>query len=353
MAKVVHFPLMALALLGLLTGLWAGLVRIGLPLPEFSPVLLGVHGPLMVSGFLGTLIGLERAAALDRRWAYLAPGFTGVGTLLLVPGLPQLPGPLFLVFGSFLTFLATGSHATQHPSAAAATMTLGAWSWFAGNALWVTGTSPAVVALWWMGFPVLLIAGERLELSRVLRVPAVGRWAFAASVALFLAGALLAVFDAGDGRKVAAAGMLALAAWLVLFDIARRNLANPGQGRFMGLALLAGYAWLAAGALLAFAVEVPAGFLYDAMLHAVFLGFVFSMIFAHAPILFPALLGIRVPYTPAFYVHLGLLHVSLALRVAADLAQIQPVREWAGLLNAVAVLLFLANTAIAARRPIG
>jgi hypothetical protein len=43
--------------------------------------------------------------------------------------------------------------------------------------------------------------------------------------------------------------------------------------------------------------------LYDAMLHAVFLGFVISMVFAHASVIFPAVLGLPFEYRPAFYLH--------------------------------------------------
>ncbi|UCD42672.1 MAG: hypothetical protein JSV69_03420, partial [Chloroflexota bacterium] len=48
-----------------------------------------------------------------------------------------------------------------------------------------------------------------------------------------------------------------------------------------------------------------------------FLGFVFSMFFAHAPIIFPAVLGNPVVYSPFFYVFLILLQVSLAGRMIA------------------------------------
>ena len=53
--------LMILAVAALLSGMWAGLIRIGWALPPLQPPLPMLHGPLMVCGFLGTLIGLERA----------------------------------------------------------------------------------------------------------------------------------------------------------------------------------------------------------------------------------------------------------------------------------------------------
>ncbi|MDR7521952.1 MAG: hypothetical protein QN168_05755 [Armatimonadota bacterium] len=84
------------------------------------------------------------------------------------------------------------------------------------------------------------------------------------------------------------------------------------------------------------------------MLHGLLVGFVFAMIFAHAPVILPAVLGRPVPGRPAYYVHVILMHASLAMRVLGDLAGWMPLREWGGLLNVAAVLLFLANTVRAA-----
>ena len=64
------------------------------------PTLRVAHGPLMVSGFLCTLIGLERAVALDRRWTYLGPLFTGLGAFLLIMGVAGSLGPLLITLGS-------------------------------------------------------------------------------------------------------------------------------------------------------------------------------------------------------------------------------------------------------------
>ena len=50
------------------------------------PALVAFHGPLMVGGFLGTVIGLERAVALGRGWAYVAPLATALGAVALVAG---------------------------------------------------------------------------------------------------------------------------------------------------------------------------------------------------------------------------------------------------------------------------
>jgi hypothetical protein len=60
-------------------------------------------------------------------------------------------------------------------------------------------------------------------------------------------------------------------------------------------------------------------------------------------------LRVPVPFRPTFYAHLVLLHLSLMLRVAGDLAAWWPARRWGGLLNGLVLVLFLANTAYAAR----
>ena len=55
---------------------------------------------------------------------------------------------------------------------------------------------------------------------------------------------------------------------------------------------------------------------------------------------------------PAFYVHLVLLHATLVLRIASDLVPWLPARQWGGLGNAVALVLFFASTAYGALRPL-
>ncbi len=99
---------------------------------------------------------------------------------------------------------------------------------------------------------------------------------------------------------------------------------------------------------LGWASRFGAGPWYDAMLHAVFVGFVMSMIFGHAPVIFPAVLGGSVRFGRLFYAPLALLHASLALRVAGDLGA-SPLRAWGGLLNMAAIVLFLAQMAASVR----
>lgn len=61
--------LLAAAGASLFVALAAGLERACWDLPAVRPHHLLAHGPLLIGGFLGTLIGLEKAVALGRGWA--------------------------------------------------------------------------------------------------------------------------------------------------------------------------------------------------------------------------------------------------------------------------------------------
>ena len=76
----------------MLLGLDAGLLLLGLPAPVSTERLPEVHGQLMLIGFLGTVIALERAVALRRPWGFTAPLATGLGSLLLLTALPWRSG---------------------------------------------------------------------------------------------------------------------------------------------------------------------------------------------------------------------------------------------------------------------
>ncbi len=349
MAKA-RIPLLLLAIIALLAGLWAGLLRIGWALPTLQPTLIMEHGPLMVSGFLGALIGLERAVGLQKRWGYIAPLLTGVGGMLLLFGTGGWAGPTLITMGSALLTLILVQLLRIHLTLFSVVIFLGGLVWFVGNALWLFGWPVYQIILWWMGFLVLTIAGERLELSRMLRLSQLANTLFLGAIALFIAGMLTSTFNYDLGMRLAGVGMVALAFWLLKYDIARRRIKAGGQAAFTGYSLVSGYVWLAiGGALAVYYGGVMAGPYYDAILHAVFLGFTFTMIFAHAPIIFPAVLQVNMVYSPRFYSHLILLHVTLIMRVAGDLLGVLAWRQWGGLLNALVLLLFLINTVTSIR----
>jgi len=348
-------PLLVLAVVTLLLAAWAGIVRIGWNWPVLFTALPMSHGPLMIGGFLGTLIGLERAVGVQKRWAYAGPLLTGVGGLALIVGAPAGWGALLMLLGSAVLVAVFAAIIRTVPALYTVAIGLGALFWTIGNGLWLAGWSIPQVVLWWAGFLVMTIAGERLELSRLLRLSRTASRLFSVATALFLAGLFISLADYAVGVHLAGLGMLALAGWLARYDIAWRRLKAGGQARFVAICLLSGYVWLAISGVLALVYGgMTAGPYYDAILHSLFLGFVLAMIFGHAPIVFPAVLGLPIRYAPWLYSHLILLHLTLLLRISGDLLLWIPGRQWGGLLNGVVLLLFLGNTVAALRqeRPI-
>lgn len=340
-----RFGLMALGMVALLSGLWAGLLRLGWARPALQPDLHAAHGPLMVCGFLGTLISLERAVALDRAWAFGVPALVGLGGLATLFGITGALGPLLITLGSLGLVVIFGVVLSIQAAPFAVVMAGGAVAWTVGNGLWLAGWPLYALVPWWLGFLVLTIAGERLELSRMLfHAPRVEQW-FLGLVGGLGVGLAMTLAWPDLGLRVVGAALIAIAGWLAVYDIARRTAQGEGLTRFIAVCLLAGYVWLAVGGGLMMVYGNPgAGPFYDAVLHAVFVGFVFSMIFGHAPIIFPSVLGIPIPYRPFFYGHVALLHAALLARVVGDLSLNLTLRTWGGWGTALAVLLFLVAT---------
>lgn len=345
-------PFLFLAVLALLAALWAGLMRLGWYLPVLTPSLALAHGPLMISGFLGTLITLERAVAMQKKWMYIPPLLSGLGWLVTVI-MPSPPlGPILLTLAS-LGGVAILTEMTRRETALhTVTMLLGAVTWFAGNLLWLFGWQIFQVVFFWQAFLVLTIAGERLELSRVLRPSKNQQIAFGVIAVIFVASIVVSIFNLQIGTRLNGVALLLLALWSIRNDIAWRNLNHKlPLTRYIARCLALGFVWLGVGGGLSlmFGAQI-AGPRYDAVLHVVFVGFVISMIFGHAPIIFPAILGVPINFQPGFYIHLILLHISLVLRVIVDYANLHTLRMWGGLLNEVAILLFIGMTVFSIRK---
>ncbi|WP_345794472.1 hypothetical protein AAG895_05180 [Thauera sp. JM12B12] len=351
-------PLLVLGLASLVTGVLAGLARVGISVPDVAAIQAGSHAALMISAFFGAVICLERAVALGGLWPYLGPALAGGGGVLLLLG-----GPLVVAQSLFLlasSVLVGGSLVVTRKQLAlfTAMLAVGAGCWLAGNLVWIgTGNLHGAVPLW-LAFLVITIAGERLELTRFLPARPAAAPSFVAVSAVILAGALITPLADTLGMTLFGAGLLALAIWLLVFDIARHTAGQHGLTRFIGICLLTGYAWLGAGAAAGLAGGfAPGHALHDSAMHAIALGFVFAMVFGHAAIIFPAVLKVKIPYHPFFYVPLALLHLSLALRVFGGVADNLALRQWGALANAATLAVFIATMIASvirgARQPVG
>lgn len=343
-------PLIALGVMALVLGAWAGLARIGVGVGVPRAEWIALHGPLMASGFFGTVICAERAVAIKKRVALAAPLLSGLGAIAAAAGAPRFAAAGASTLAALGLVVIVVRAMARGASLDLAVSAAGAASWALGNALWLAGRPVSESALAWAAFLVLTVGAERLELTRVVPRPAYAKHAFAISAALVVVAPPLALASADVGARVLGAGLFALGAWLVVWDVARRTIARPGLPRFSAACMLAASAWLVVAGALALALGVK-GAAYDAVLHAVFLGFALSMVFGHAPTVLAAVAGVEIAYTPRFWAHLVLLHASVAARVAADLVSaLGPARPWAGALHVVALVVFVAMTATSRAR---
>ncbi|MCC7487074.1 MAG: hypothetical protein IT529_19050 [Burkholderiales bacterium] len=340
-------PLLVLGFLALAAATAGGMARLGFALGAPSAG-IAWHGALMAGAFFGTLISLERAVAMGTLWAYAAPLACGAGGVTLLAGHGGAAFALFVtgaaLFGvvSLLLFLKQRALHT-------AVLVLGAVALLGANVALAGGAAPAAAALGWIAFFTLTIGGERLELSRIARPPPAARRVFALIAGALLVASFFAPWAIDAAARAAGVLLVAAALWLSRYDIATRTVRANGLTRYIALCLLAGYVWLAfGGALFALAGASGAPGLWDAALHAVMLGFVFSMVFGHAPVILPAVLRAPLPYRPVLYLPLVLLHATLALRVAGDLAASASLRAGGGAGNAAAIGLFIVTAAVLA-----
>lgn len=352
MAEPRRPPLLRIALLlpggmALMAGLDAALMLLGLPAPVDWDRLPEVHGVLLVLGFVGTLVALERSVALRRPWGFAAPAGLGLGGLLLMGPLPRSVGAWAMVAGAAVLVAVYVPLWRRQPVVAVLVQAGGAVLATGAALLWLGGVPTPWLLPWLAGFLVLTIAGERLELARVGLLPPQSELVLAALSAAVLVGVLAALLWPPAGYPLLGAAVLGLAGWLLRYDVARHTIRSTGLPRFMAACLLAGYGWLAsAGAMWLLRGPVLDGGGYDAVVHAVFLGFVVSMVMAHAPVILPAVLRRPLPYRRAMLVPAGLLHTSLALRVAVgDVRGVEWAWQVGGVLNIVSVLLFVAVAA--------
>ena len=315
-AIVVRASFAVVVAASLVTGIAGGLVRAGVALPAgvgaWLPQAVVAHAFLMVCAFLGTAIGIERAVAVKRAWTFLAPAAAGLAGLAALAG--HAVAAAWLALFAALAFVCVNVVVVSRQKAAHNVLLLvAALAWLAGCAFHAFELLRGAVVPLWLAFLVLTIAAERLEMTRLMKRREGASASLLAALAILLCGALLSGLGAWGGI-VYGAGLLALSAWLLIFDIARRTVAAQGLSRYMAVCLLLGYGWLGVSGLAWAATSIGLPW-RDAALHALTLGFVFSMIFGHAPVILPAVARLKLHFGGVFYLPLALLHASLAARI--------------------------------------
>lgn len=331
----------------LVTGVIGGLLRAGVavPVPSRSAwpgQAVLAHAFLMICAFMGTVIGIERAVAVKARAAFAAPVCSALAGVSMLSG-ASVAASWLAVLAS-LAFIAVNVTVVSRQKAAHTLLLLtGATAWLVGNLLLALGSQAAAVVPWWFSFLVLTIAAERLEMTRLMRRRSGAAPALYVCLGLMLAGSTAFAVSPVWGGWLYGLSLAGLALWLVIFDIARRTISSQGLSRYMAVCLLLGYAWLAVAGLAWIATSLGYA-ARDVALHALGLGFIFSMMLGHAPVILPALARVKLLFGGFFYVPLALLHTSLVLRLffgPFDFALLS-----AGALGNAAAIAFFAATMV-------
>lgn len=308
--------LMVGAGISLLAGLDGALLLLGVWSPVMSTRLSTWHGPLMVLGFVGTVICLERAVALGHRLAYLVPAMSGFGVIVLLAPLPFDSARAGL---ALLTLAQLGLLTIYVPlwrrSHDDAVVIQGAGAFCAAGAaaLLTTGAHVSQIVGWLACYMILTICGERLELSRLTMAR---NRALSALCLAVVAALLVSVVSPAIGWRVLGVVLIGLAVWLCRHDVARGGLRRGGQAAYIGTLLMIGYLWLATAGIVCTIQRPPTSRNgYDAVVHSLFLGFTMGMILGHAPIILPAVLQVRLEWTTWFWLPAFLLEASLLVRI--------------------------------------
>ncbi|WP_017772194.1 hypothetical protein [Paraburkholderia kururiensis] len=337
-AKVLAAVVIALTLA---CALLAGLARLGVSVPAHAAANAAWHGVLILPVFFGGLVSLERAVALQRRLYFVAPAAAILAGVMLAAGASPVVAQVLLVMAATVALAANVRVLQRQRAFHLYVLALaGLCGWF-GNVVWFATGDVLDAVPAWLAFLVLTIAAERLELTRMLRLPRFARLSFCMPVAGLLASLPWSLWQPANGMRLFAASLVLLAAWLARYDIARYTVRQRGLTRFIAVCLLSGYGWLAVSGVLGFSgALLPGHPWHDAALHALTLGFVFSMVFGHAPIILPALTRLPVKYHPVFYLPLVALHGALALRVTGGLTDVFALRQAGGAASGAAIAAF-------------
>lgn len=267
----------------------------------------------------------------------LLNGLSGLAFLLSYPLVAQA----MLIAGSAGFLVMCGYFIYKYKELYYTVFFAGAFTLLTGNIiLYKTHFYPLAVP-WWMAFLLFTIVAERLELSRFLKLQAWKQILLVSLLALQTISLFLPFHTIGG--KLFSLLLIAVSVWLLMYDMARHSLRLKGPHRYSALLLITGYVWLMATGLI-FLLGSYLPFSYDAALHSFFIGFVFSMIFSHAPIILPAVLKLPIKlFRPFLYWWFALLQASLLLRLCADIGGHVVLRKISGLLNGLSILLFFVS----------
>ncbi|GEM_PF-1158082 len=210
-----------------------------------------------------------------------------------------------------------------------------------------------------MLFPILFILGERVELSRFVsgNLERYGKYVLSLGILVVLLTVMLANFQFSMNLSMMISlvtfALLFVAGGLTMF-LEAKNLIHVSRStsplqKYVSKHVMVAYAWLMVGCAfgVAYSIQAP-GFIYDAVIHSLMVGYVGSMLLAHGPVILPTVTGRKINQSTLTLIPLILILVSNVFRISGDFqlgGVIQAIVSFAsgisGWLVLVAVLVFL------------
>ncbi|MCX2743566.1 hypothetical protein OO013_06800 [Mangrovivirga sp. M17] len=332
----------ALGFVALVTGIWTGLQRMGYSLPMISLSAASLHGLIMTGSFLGTLISFERAIMSRLKISLIVPILSGLSGIFLLTGQKEIGqilllsasiGYLIIIFPINLKFTDSGIF-----------FCLGGLCWIFGNILIMkTGLLPQALP-WWIGFLFFTVFAERITLSQFLKkskVASLLKW----SILILFLSSLMFPFHS-NGNIIFGIALILASGWLLKYDMAIYSIKKAGWHRFSGITLMIGYTWLGVSGILFLSDKMDL-YNYDAKVHTFYLGFIFSMIFAHAAHIFPPIFKLPSPkFSSLFYFILAFFEGALVIRIISDLFHLPDIRIYSGIMTGIGIIAFFATLMI-------
>jgi hypothetical protein len=315
-SSMMNYPgriLMPLALLMIIAGITGGLLRLGADLGDVPKGLVLTHGILITGGFFGTLISIERYA-MTRNAGFLLSVLCSLAGGLFFIFEKSIPGTFLMITAAIIQSVVFIQFLISQPSVSHRLFSGGSLCWLAGNITWLTNPASITGWCWWIAFLLLIITGEHNELTAAGANPKRNKtWLVKAEISI-ISGLLISSFY-DFGFYLFLGGMMVMAWFHFHYNPENALIGQKDNLKFTGITAKTGYFWLV--------VSSVAGLFFihfhlyrDIFLHTFFLGFIFSMFFAHGPFILPLVLGIKGPvFSNWFYFPFALLNAGLILRI--------------------------------------
>ncbi len=269
----------------LLVGLAAGLARAGWDASFLPSAGLAFRHGVLLCIWMTALAGLERAHRQGMLYALCPLALALSGGWMIAE--PFARGPFVLLLLATLLLLVSNIVGARARATEVSTCRIvGSAFLLVGNALLFPDMPSHAVTSWWLGAALFYLLGLHLE-GRTAVLTSGDRLLFYALIVPTLLGALLKNYALGSefidpysvtpsmrwgGDRLLGLVMCAAAVWLFVRD--------SGDGWQRLCALGGGFFLALAGGLALYTGEILAGPLYEAIVHAFFVGFAFSLMLA-------------------------------------------------------------------------